>query len=139
MARLNGKVALVTGASSGMGRATCIALANEGSKIVCCDLRPEANPEGFEPDLHIPTAELINQKIGAGNAIFQQLDISVAKQLEDTFAAAVTVRESPRVQQTSLILITYFLGIRSDRYRHQLCWVLGTISALRRRGPSFVG
>lgn len=111
MTLFDGKVALLTGASSGMGRATAIALANEGAKIVCCDLRPQANPEGFEPDLHIPTADLINQNTGAGNAIFQQLDISVGKQLEDAFAAAVTVRENPLLQLLYLYSNLFFLRL----------------------------
>jgi NAD(P)-dependent dehydrogenase (short-subunit alcohol dehydrogenase family) len=37
-ARLEGKVAIVTGAARGMGRATAIALAKEGVDIVICDI-----------------------------------------------------------------------------------------------------
>jgi len=88
--QLEGKVALVTGASSGMGRSTAILLAKEGAKLVCCDLKAEANPAGFESDLHITTADLIKQS--GGSALFQKVDISQAKELEDAFAAAVSVR-----------------------------------------------
>jgi 3-oxoacyl-[acyl-carrier protein] reductase len=37
---LSGKVALVTGAARGIGRATCIALNREGASIVACDILP---------------------------------------------------------------------------------------------------
>lgn len=87
--KLEGKVALVTGASSGMGRATALALAGEGAKIVCCDLQPSANPKGYEADLNLTTVDLII-KMG-GNAVFQQVDISNFTQVEAAFASTVTV------------------------------------------------
>lgn len=37
---LTGRIAIVTGASSGMGRATALALAREGAKTVCLDIAP---------------------------------------------------------------------------------------------------
>ena len=37
---LDGRIAIVTGASSGMGRATALALAREGVKTVCLDIAP---------------------------------------------------------------------------------------------------
>ncbi|HTW87238.1 MAG TPA: glucose 1-dehydrogenase [Candidatus Binataceae bacterium] len=39
MGRLEGKVAAITGAGSGIGRATAIVLAREGAKLVLCDTR----------------------------------------------------------------------------------------------------
>lgn len=43
MKKLEGKVAVVTGASSGFGRAMAVLFAQEGAKLVCADLHVEAN------------------------------------------------------------------------------------------------
>ncbi len=39
---IEGKVAIVTGAASGMGRATAQLFADEGARVVVADLSPEA-------------------------------------------------------------------------------------------------
>jgi meso-butanediol dehydrogenase / (S,S)-butanediol dehydrogenase / diacetyl reductase len=39
--RFADRVALVTGAASGIGRATALRLADEGAALLCCDLQPE--------------------------------------------------------------------------------------------------
>ncbi|KAF2808804.1 uncharacterized protein BDZ99DRAFT_389774, partial [Mytilinidion resinicola] len=72
--------AVVAGASFGMGRATSLALAQQGAKIVCCDLNPEANPSGYKSDLYISTADVIMGR--GGTAFFHKADISVSKELE---------------------------------------------------------
>src|SRR5499433_1248017 len=41
VARVKGKVAIVTGAAGGIGRAVCQLLAQEGAKIALTDLRDE--------------------------------------------------------------------------------------------------
>jgi NAD(P)-dependent dehydrogenase (short-subunit alcohol dehydrogenase family) len=43
--RLDGKVAIVTGAGSGIGRATATLLASEGARVVHCDLSADATEE----------------------------------------------------------------------------------------------
>jgi NAD(P)-dependent dehydrogenase (short-subunit alcohol dehydrogenase family) len=72
-----GKVALVTGGSSGIGRATAVLFARYGAKVVIGD----ANPAGSE------TVDEIKQS--GGNALFVTTDVSNAKQVESLVAAAV--------------------------------------------------
>ena len=65
--RLQNKVALVTGASSGIGRATCLLFAQEGASVVLVDINDEGGHE---------TLAAI-QKEG-GEAIYVHADISKA-------------------------------------------------------------
>ena len=39
--RLESKVAIITGANSGIGRATARLFAREGANVVCCDIQDE--------------------------------------------------------------------------------------------------
>jgi len=73
-ARFEGKVALVTGAASGMGRAIAVAFANEGASVVAADVN---DPGGEE------TAAIITSAGGTG--VFVHTDVSSA----DDVAAAV--------------------------------------------------
>jgi len=88
--RLEGKVALVTGASSGMARATALSFAREGAILVCCDLRAEANPNGYEKDLAETTVDVITKN--GGKAIFQTVDISNFGQVEAAFETTAKVK-----------------------------------------------
>lgn len=69
--RLANKVALVTGASSGIGRATAIAFAREGAKVVLASRNEESSLE---------TLRMVEEVGGEG--IFVRTDVSIARDVE---------------------------------------------------------
>src|SRR2546423_12036791 len=77
--RFTGKVALVTGAGSGIGRATAQALAREGATVVAL---------GRSPDTLAETVELI--QADGGLATFAVADITDSAQIAAAIAAVVT-------------------------------------------------
>ncbi|KAL5591181.1 hypothetical protein FOVSG1_010070 [Fusarium oxysporum f. sp. vasinfectum] len=85
--KLDGKVAVVTGGSSGMGRAIALGLAAEGAAIVVCDLQENANSQGYESDLGQTTGEVISSK--GDRYIFCRTDISDVHAVEETFRQAL--------------------------------------------------
>jgi len=76
--RVSGKVALITGGGSGIGRATAIAFAREGAKVAIADY----NREGGER-----TVQTI--KNSGSEAMFIEVNVAVAKQVETMVAQAV--------------------------------------------------
>ena len=76
---LSGKVALVTGGSSGIGRASAMAFAREGARVVVADV---VKDEGQE------TVRLIEKE--GGQAIFVKTDITQADQVESLIQKAVS-------------------------------------------------
>ena len=74
----NGEVALVTGGSSGIGRATALAFAAEGARVVVASRRSDESTE---------TVDLI--RAAGGDAIFVRTDVSHAAEIEALVARAV--------------------------------------------------
>lgn len=87
MGRLEGEVAVVTGASSGFGRGIARAFAAEGAKVVVSDVREELTEGGFEEDPDLTTVEAIEKE--GGEAIYVGCDVTKQDQVRDLVKAAV--------------------------------------------------
>ncbi len=75
---LQGKIALVTGGGSGIGRATALKLAKEGAKVMIADYVPEGGER---------TVRMIEE--AGGEASFVAADVSVTKQVEAMVAKTI--------------------------------------------------
>lgn len=86
MARLVGKVAVITGASSGFRRASAIRFAREGASVVLAAISEKPLAKGFESDLDRTTADVITDK--GGSAVFVTCDVSRRADTDVAVAAA---------------------------------------------------
>lgn len=78
--RLNGKVAVITGGASGMGRSTVLRFLREGAKVVIADYNEQTGAD----TLAAAAAEGL-----AGNARFIKVDVAREQDIEAMFACAV--------------------------------------------------
>jgi len=85
--RLQSKVAIITGGSSGFGRASAVRFAAEGAKVVIADIKQEANPGGFEAHQDQTVFDEINA-IG-GEATFIRCDVTKAADVAAMVSEAV--------------------------------------------------
>lgn len=101
--RLDGKVAIVTGAASGLGRSICLLFATHGARLVCADLRPTIDLERSGGDSEPATHELIQQQ--GGQAIFVKGDVTQSDQV-----AAVVAKAVEEFGQLDMLVHTTYLG-----------------------------
>ena len=78
LGRLEGRVAVVTGANSGIGRATARLFAREGAKVLCCDIQEEISPR---------IDRLIEQD--GGRPVFAHVDVTQQSDCDRMVAAAL--------------------------------------------------
>ena len=76
--RLNGKVAIITGAASGIGRATAILFWREGAKLVLAD----AEEEGLKE-----TLELVRRE--GGEAITKRTNVAIEEEVKELIDSAL--------------------------------------------------
>ena len=89
--RLADKIAIVTGASSGVGRAIALAYGSQGARFVlCADLKPDV--PSFEEE-QVPTDQLIRSRYGERKAAFLKTDVTRSQDVEDCVGKAVTEGE----------------------------------------------
>jgi len=73
-------VAVVTGSSTGNGRAIALELAAAGAKIVCSDVRKSGHPDAVEDDIEIDTDDLIVKR--GGEAHYRATNVAEESDVE---------------------------------------------------------
>jgi len=79
LGRIKGKVAIITGANSGIGRATARLFGREGAKVLCCDIQETISPR---------IDQLIKDKEG-GQAVFAHVDVTKQEDLDRMVKTAI--------------------------------------------------
>ena len=78
MGRLDGKVAVITGAASGIGRGTALCRAREGAAVVALDLNSQGG------------GQVVGEIAAAGGrAVFQHTDVSSEPEIKSAVERAV--------------------------------------------------
>ena len=86
--RLSDKIAVITGASSGLGRAIALTYATHGAAVVCADLQPVAEVHVKEGDVKA-THEVILEN--GGKSLFVDCDVRDSQSVQRLIARTVEV------------------------------------------------
>jgi NAD(P)-dependent dehydrogenase (short-subunit alcohol dehydrogenase family) len=86
--RLTSKIAIITGSSSGIGRATALAFAREGASLILSDITPSFRPEYLTDTLPGTTLDEV-LKLGV-SAIYQHCDTTSSSDVQNLIKRAVS-------------------------------------------------
>jgi NAD(P)-dependent dehydrogenase (short-subunit alcohol dehydrogenase family) len=100
MKGLSGKTAVVTGAGSGIGRASALRFAEEGANVVVADIVEGPGRE---------TVELV--EAAGGNATFVEVDVSDSESVERMVDVAVDTYGSLDFAHNNAGILTDFVGV----------------------------
>jgi NAD(P)-dependent dehydrogenase (short-subunit alcohol dehydrogenase family) len=110
---VTGKVAIVTGAGRGIGRAIALLMAQEGAKVVVCDIGASLDGAGTDAS---PAQDVVNEIKQAGSeAIASMLSISEPGNADKIVKAALDA--FGRVD-----ILVNNAGILRDRIFHRMSW-----------------
>ena len=86
--RLRDKVAIISGSSSGIGRAIAIAYVCEGAKVVCADITPGVR-HGIDHEAIATTLDVLQREGGEDRSISVEADMSNRKDVQALVEKAV--------------------------------------------------
>ncbi len=126
--RLEGKVAVITGAASGIGRATAVLFAREGARVAIADME--------EPGLR-ETLSLVRAE--GGDGIMRTVDVSSEEEVKDLIAFALATYGRLDILCNNAGITGELCGIEDESGRDWLTVyavnVLGAVYAVKHAAP----